>query len=485
VAFVPYSARARSFGGMFLLHFLLAGAVAFGASAVPSPAWAYAALVIFVSMCFGLLRTSPATFLLFVPLLATRITEFISGAAIESGAYMIETTTYGRPTGAFSRLLLLYLFFFFVATFAVEAMWPRLRPMLQEAPVRWERQAKLIWRGLLVVMGCATLYLLRLGINNGFPLFQHIDRFVYLETIDSPIYQSWMSNRLVLVPFIGALFAIPTYRGRAALLVIWLLASSIIFGEKFGSLLMILSLFAIPAGLVHIANGRLIPVNAIIGISLSIVTVTFPAVLIAYGAITNFDAAAERFGQRVALQGQLWFVTDDKYLVAAKLDDQAISADVSSWFAPGEQDSTKAGTRFGLYYVMQHFTSSRMLGWTMEGGNGFIGSLYPYLLMSLGVVGLLFVTSIIALYHAILMRMLAASFAQSGWIAAFLYSRVMSSFYATYTTGYLWNIFGVKTLLTFAVGLFMSWEFARPVSVSRKMLHDITRKSATDRGGSR
>ncbi|WP_294196721.1 DUF6418 domain-containing protein [uncultured Sphingomonas sp.] len=474
--FTPYATRARAFGGMFAIHFVLAALAAFGAIAAPSAAWAYVALALFGSMCFGLLRTSPATFLLFVPLLALRITEFISGGAIEAGAFMIESGVTGRPTGAFTRLLLIYLVFFLTATFVVEAAWPRLKAVFRDAPSRWQPQGRLIWLALLIVMSLATLYLVRLGINNGFPLISRIDRFVFLQKIDSPIYSAWMTNRTVLAPFIGALFCIPGYRGRAGLILIWLLAMSVLFGEKFTSLLMILSIFSIPVGLVHIANDRPIPTGAIGGIALAIVVVTVPAVLIAYGALTNFDAAAQRYGQRVALQGQLWFVADDKYLALARLDDRAVGADLSSWVKPGEQDATKAGTRFGLYYVMQRFTNSRLLGWAMEGGNGFVFSLYPYLLMTMGIIGLLCVSSILAVFHAFVMRMLAQTIAEGNWIASVLFGRMMSSLYGGYTTGFMWNFFGIKNLVTLAVGLFLTWEGQRRDSRTRRVMQALARR---------
>lgn len=473
---VPYAQRARSFSGMFALHFVLAAAAAFGATAFPSAAWAYVALSLFGSMSFGLLRTSPATFLLFVPLLALRITEFMSGAAIESGAYMIETAVVGRPTGAFTRLLLIYLLFFLTATFVIEAMWPRLKLMFREAPERWAPHARIIWLGLLIVMLLATAYLMRLGINNGFPLFSSTDRFAYLEKIDSPIYSAWITNRLILVPFIGVLFATPGYRLRGGVLLLWLLATSMLFGEKFTSLLMILSFFAIPAGLVHIANDRPIPTGIIGGIALAVVTITVPAVLIAYGALNDFDAAAQRYGQRVALQGQLWFVTDDKYLAVARLDDRAIAADTASWVKPGEQNAIAAGTRFGLYYVMQRFTPSRTLGWTMEMGNGFVFSLYPYFLLTMGLVGLLFMSSLIGIFHAWVMRMLAQTLAEGNWIASILFGRVISSFYAGYSTGFMWNFFGVKTIATILIAVFLVWEGRQRDSRVRRLVDTMARR---------
>lgn len=474
--YVPYATRARAFGGMFVLHFVLAGALAFGATIAPSAGWAYGALAVFGSLCFGLLRTSPATFLLFVPLLALRITEFISGGAIEAGAYMIETAVTGQPTGGFTRLLLIYLLFFLTATLVVEAAWPRLAPLFRNAPERWEPQGALIWKALLVVAAVMTVYLVRLGINNGFPLISHIDRFAYLEKINSPIYSAWITNRLVLVPFVGVLFGTPRYRLQGALLLVWLLAFSILFGEKFTSLLMILSVFSIPAGLVHIANDRPIPTGVIGAIALGVVTITVPAVLIAYGALTDFDAAAKRYGDRVALQGQLWYVTDNRYLAVARLDDRALGADVATWLRPGEQDATKVGTRFGLYYVMQRFTPSRTMGWTMEGGGGFVFSLYPYLLLTMGIVGLLFVSSLIAIFHAWVMRMLAQTLAETNWIASILFGRVLSSIYAGYSTGYMWNFFGIKNLVTLAVALFLVHEGQRRDSKVRRMMNALARR---------
>ncbi|WP_153002545.1 DUF6418 domain-containing protein [Sphingomonas endophytica] len=468
--------RGRSIGGMYLLHFLLAAGAAYGAVAFPSGAWAYVATLLFGSFCLGLLRVAPATFLLFVPLLALRLTEFLSGAAIENGAYMLETTTYGRPTGAFCRLLLLYLVFFGAATLVVESGWLRLRQRFLSAPTRWESQAKFIWAVLLAFAVIISAYLLRLAINNGTPLFSGIDRFRYLEIIDSPIYRGFLTNRIVLIPFVGALFATPGYRGKAFGYIVWLVATSIIFGEKFTSLLMILSLFAIPAGLVHIANDRPIPVGTIAGIATALVVVTIPAVLVSYGALSDFDGAVQRYGQRAALQGQLWYQADLHYLKAVNFEDRVIAADMASWPNPAAQSPEKAGTRFGLYYVMQPFTSSRLLGWTQEGGTGFVFSLYPYFLRALGVVGLLIMGVLLAIYHGLVMRWLAEGLAEASWLAALLFGRVMSTIYAAYTTGYLWNCFGISTVVYLSAGLFLLWESRRANSRTRPMMRSAARR---------
>ncbi len=461
---------------MYGFHFLAAAAIAYGAAVVPSSGWAYAALLVYGSFCLGLLRVAPATFLLFVPLVALRLTEFISGAAIENGAYMVETTTYGHPTGGFARLLLLYLVFFGAATIAVESGWAKLRQRYLLAAPRWERQAKLIWTVLVAFAVVITIYLARLAITNGTPLFDHIDRFAYLEKINSPIYRGFLYNRTILIPFVGALFALPTYRLKALLYLFWLLATSIVFGEKFTSLLMIISIFAVPAGLLHIANDRPIPIRPIAFIATIIVVVTVPAILLTYGALEDFPGAVQRYGQRVALQGQLWYQGDLHYLKAFAYEDRVFSADLATWLNPSAQTAENAGSRFGLYYVMQPFTASRLLGWAQEGGTGFVFSLYPYLLRVFGMFGLTIFGIVIALYHAVIMRLLAASLAEASWLAALLFGRCMTTIYAAYTTGYLWNAFGLMPLAYLAAGAFLLWESRRANSVTKNAIGSLAKR---------
>lgn len=447
---------------MFGIHFALAGVNAIVAAFFPSAVWAYTALGLFISLCFGVLKTSPATFILFVPLLALRVTEFLSGAAIESGAFMTETQTIGHATGAFSRLLLVYIPFLAVVAAVTEAKWPKLRREYRGASEGWEKHAKLIWNALLLAAGLATLFLVGLGLKNGFPLLAHIDRFAYERQVDSPIYGGFIRNRLVLVPFVGALLALPGYRVRAAAYTVWLLGISILFGEKFTSLVMILSMVGIPAVLIHVANNRPIPVRTLGLGTAAIVAITIPAVLMAYGAASNLDLALKKYQDRAALQGQLWYQVDKSYGNLVAFDANAISADTATWFAPSWQDPSLVRTDFGRYYVMKQFTPVKDLLGLMTLGSGFVFSLYPYLLMTTGVFGMILVSTFLALYHAFIMFFLSRSLARANWVAALLFGRVVNSIYATYADGYLWNVFGIKTLITIALALFFMWQLDRP-----------------------
>lgn len=464
----PAAARRRS-AYLFVLtaHFVVAGSNALAAVLFPSALWAYAALAIFISLSFGILKTSPATFLFCLPLLALRITEFISGAAIESGAFMTETQTIGHPTGAFSRLLLVYILFFGVIAALVEAFWPRLRLAFRAARQLWETHAAFIWKGLLVSAILCSLLLLWTGLQHGFPLLAGIDRFSYERRVDSPLYGAFIRNRLVLVPFIGPLLALPRYRTRAAGLTVWLLAASILFGEKFTSLVLIVSMVGIPAVLVHIAHDRPIPVRSLAMGSAIITALTIPAVLLAYGAASDLDLAMQRYADRTALQGQLWYQTDKAFARPIAFDKPTLAADVATWFTPSAQDPSIARTDFGRYYVMKQFTSWEYMLGLMKLNSGFVFSLYPYMMMTTGVSGMIAASTFLALYHALLLLFLSQALARANWIAALLLGRAVNSLYATYADGYLWNIFGIKTLGTIGVALLFLWELQRRDSILR------------------
>ena len=433
--------------------FLVGALLSAGAAVLPSPVWASGALIAFVVYSLVLLKRSPATFLMLAPLIALRITEFLSGAAIESGSYMTETMFRGIPTGAFAHLLLVYVLFFTSAAMVIELVWPKLARELVNAPERWNVSAPIAWRVMLVIFAIASVYLIRLGLNNGFPLFDHIDRFQYLRKLDSPYYRMWMVNRIIFAPFLGMFFAIPRYRLGSLALLFWMIASSVLFGEKFTSLLMIISMFVMPLGLIHTARGGKIDLS-VLGLVVGVVAmITLPAGLLAYGAKSDPSAAVQRYGDRIALQGQLWFQADRKFLKPVAWDPQAISDDAASWIDVTAQDPTLVGTKFGLYYVMELFTPSHELNLDVDAGGGYVFAFYPYLMMVSGILGMLVVSSLFAIYHAMVVYLMMLAMCRSKWLAGLAFARDTGLLYAAYSSGYLYDVMGIKNLATLMLGL--------------------------------
>ena len=438
----------------FLPWIAAAAATCIGAAVAPSPAWALAAFAIFAGFCLTLARRAPATFLLLAPLLVLRLTELGSGVAIESGAAMVETGTIGAPSGAFAHLCLLSLLVILAAAWPIERMWLATSERLSQARLDWTDTAPALAIALAALLGLGSIILAFLAIRHGVPLIGHIDRFNYLGQLEGTPYRSIMMNRPVIAPLIGVVIATSRTRRAGLGLLGWLLLMSVLFGEKFTSLLLIIGGAAAPPLLVRLAQGGRLPRRPLLLAPAMFAIISLPAILLAYGAIDDSGAAWRRLGERAAVQGQLWYLAD-RAGPPREVDVPALRADLISWFRPAEQHAERVGPRFGLYYVMARFTPTHRLKVAERGGTGFVFALHPYLLLAGGVVGLLLGTLMIMLTQGWALALLVRSLVAGRWLAALAFGRVINSCYASMATGYLWNIFGVKTLVTFALGLLL------------------------------
>ncbi|MBY6013488.1 hypothetical protein KUV75_01020 [Qipengyuania gaetbuli] len=421
------------------------------AYAIPSAIWAVFAAALFGVLCYILARNAAATFILFLPLIVLRLTEYISGVAIEAGAYMVETRQYGEATGAFARLLIIQGGFFLVAALVVEQVWPRIAPSFALSEDIWNRRLRLVWLFVASLLGLLTLYVAYLGLSDSLPIFSGEDRFAFRWRIDSPILDAFINNRVVFAPILGLLLMTRRSAPLGALSIVWMLVLSLAIGEKFTSLVNIITSASIPLGLRYIALGNRLPISVAIKGSLAISILVIPAILLAYGARDNLDQAVERLGERVSLQGQLWFVSDRKDGDLFAFDERALRTDISTWMDEDKQSSTAVGTSFGLYYVMSDFTDSRELRWIMETGNGFVFAQQPYLLKATGYVGLFLLMCAIAVYASGVMLLLAYALSRADIITSVLVGRIFVFMIGYFIGGFFWNLFGIKNLMTFGL----------------------------------
>ena len=191
---------------------------------------------------------------------------------------------YGYPTGAFSRLLVLYVVFFSFGAFVCEL----LAKSLLALPHQNTRKTRWWWIVLTGIVGLSSLYLIYVGLSSGFPLLTSEDRFQYLNR-QSRAYVSIMQNRLLIVPMLGYLVTIKEYRFRAIVLFVWINLLSILFAEKFTSLLMMLTVFCMPGGIKAAASLGAIKIRWVLLGGLGLSAVSIPTVLIVYGALDDFE----------------------------------------------------------------------------------------------------------------------------------------------------------------------------------------------------
>jgi hypothetical protein len=300
---------------------------------------------------------------------------------------------------------------------------------------------------MIVIVGGCSAYMIFYGLQVGFPLITHTDRFAFLHKATS-IYKAILLNRIVIAPLIGCLFVVPRHRLISVAMLLGMIGISVLFAEKFTSLLTILCLYVMPIGLVHIANGGIIKMRdvGILGLVVSIGTMV--AVLNIYGASENMDNATQQLADRANAQGELWFMADDQYMDKFQVDVDALRADVGTWFNSDAQTGEKVGVEFGQYYVMDRFAKEELVRQRIKDGTGYVFAFYAYMLMSMGLWGLLAMSSLIAALFAGIMLAFAWSISKGRWLEALLYGRLMSSFYSMTTTGFFWNEFGLKSIVT-------------------------------------
>ena len=424
---------------------------------IPSFIWAIGALLGFGVLMLLLARNAAATFILLLPLIVLRATEYISGVAIESGAYMTETRLYGEATGAFARLLFFHGALFVTAALTIEPLWPRIAHYFALPEDVWNRRLRVVATVVFGTLLLCSIYLVSLGLAEGLPLLTGEDRFAFRWRIDSMWLDAFINNRVVFAPLFGLLLITKGYRPLGVVALLWLLFLSLAIGEKFTSLVNISTSAAIPIGLAYIAKGRKLPIAFGIKAAVALSLLVVPAVLVAYGALSNFDQAMNRFGERVSLQGQLWFVSDRENSDIFAWDGDALSADIATWFDADRQSATAVGTDFGLYYVMSDYTQSQELRWIMETGNGFVFAQQPYLLKATGYFGLLVITCLMSLYTALVMLALAFVLGRADVLSIILAGRVFVFLIGYYIGGWFWNVFGFKNLIAIGLLLLAMW----------------------------
>lgn len=420
----------------------------------PSPWWAAAAAFLGLAFTATLARAVPAALILLGPVIVLRLTELLSGVAIEGGATMVETGVRGAATGAFTRLWLIDLLAFASAALLIEWGWRPLQQRFASAGRAWRRQAGLIAVTLTLVLAGMSLILAFFAITHGVPGGGRIDRFTYLNQLEGTPYRTIIMNRVLLAPLIGVVIAVPRTRWIGCALLAWLIALSLLFAEKFTSLLFIGAAAIQPLALVTLARTGALPMRTLATALLVLAAISLPAILVTYGAADSPRRAWDRFEQRAVLQGQLWFLADRRG-APRHIDAAALSADLGSWVDPRAQRPERAGTRFGLYYVMAKFTPSHRLEGAIQSETGFVFAFYPYLLLAGGWTLLMLGALVVALFQATILLLVAQALYRCRWLAILAFGRVANSINATLVTGYAWNIFGPKTLVAAVLGIIL------------------------------
>lgn len=425
------------------------------ADIAPHAAFSYAALGAFVLFVVNMARNTPFTFAVLAGFLFLRATMFVSGIAIGSDAYMPEVTQFGAPSGAFLRLAMAYVFFMSVIQWYIE---PRARSVMEESSksrnkVAWSNINSHIWvwgfMGVCMLLWALAMYA---AARDGFPLFTGSDKMAFrIRNADVPFFIATLNNRPMIVGFLGLIFWETTGIRRRAALGVYLAFGvlSVLCGEKFTSLLSMLVMFFIP---VMLKMAKDYPWRGlknqlpIVLVTLLACAITFPLMLRVYSGDEGLDAGITKFYERIASQGQLWYLADTDTTNLVNFDTETMQQEWQSWWVSNPLEfMTPPYT--GLYNVMAAYAPPAVFSGNFDQGLGFTMAFESYLLRSFGWLGMVPILAIIAFLYAAMLRYWMHAIFAIDPISLFLALKMQVWVKGALVDGDLYFMFGYKMLI--------------------------------------
>ncbi|WP_261270749.1 DUF6418 domain-containing protein [Sphingomonas sp. LC-1] len=332
------------------------------AAALPSTLFSGLSLLLFVALLLLVGRISAAGLILLLPLVITRGATLVSLFVIEAGAYMPEVNRAGEAGDASASFVAFTALFFliFALVFARMERWflAYARSPLLDRLVVW-----LGWPVVGLCMALGGLAFLH-GLQGGFPLLAGVDRFLYRREYSSGLVLILLDNKFLFAAMLGAVAFAPRYqpllKTAAILTFLGLTGLYFLFGDKFFTILAEVAFFAMPLLLAR--QGRLagtmmrlaVPVVALLCAALGATLYIYSG----YGRLP-LDRTVTLVGERIAGQGELWFVATrdarrmtqwDAHLVDRNLDALGDKSPPASAFANGVE----------TYYFIQRYAPAKL-----------------------------------------------------------------------------------------------------------------------------
>ena len=427
------------------------------AAALPDPLFSITSLALFGGLLLLVGRISASGLILLLPLVITRAATLLSLMVIEAGAYMPEVNRLGAPGDA-SASFVAFTTVFFVVFALVFRRCERWFLAYARSPLLDDL---VDWLGWPVVALCAALGVFAFlhGLQGGFPLLAGVDRFLYRRAYSSDLVLILLDNKFLFAAMLGAIAFTPRYRPllKTAAMLTFLALTGLyfLFGDKFFTILAEVAFFAMPLLLAR--QGRLagtllrlaVPAAALLCTALAATLYIYSG----YGRLP-LDRTVTLVGERIAGQGELWFVASrdarrvthwDAPLVAANIDTLGDKSPPASAFANGVE----------TYYFIQRYAPAKLAA-SFRKNQGWVQLTMGTEAMALVMFGYVGVGIVMALLGALvafaalyLRRAFASRFPLSLFFAVWTFLQV----YFSAQQASLWSIAApgqVKRLLLFA-----------------------------------
>ena len=420
------------------------------AKLLPAAIWSVTGFSLFICVLAHMRMMAPRALLLASPVLLLWTSELFSGILIEHGAYLSETRQRGGPTGGFAVLSVFYSCFILLIASIIETISKKLMLDRRIGDFNVGALPVLIVSALFAI---TTAYAMLVGLREGFPLLSGEDRLAFRSALGDPLFETWHSNRVIIALFLG-MMAAGGWRLLGLTLLLAHISLSVMFAEKFTSLMLIFCAFAMVPGLVRIARRGSLPIGQMIGLAALLAAIAIPATFSAYGGFDRPENAVARISDRLAVQGQAWYLAEKGVAKPAVPALQAISADMTSWLRPAAQTPAAARANFGHYYVVKAIAPNAVFNDFFDNEVGFVFLLLPYFLMLGGLSGAFVGGLAVSALFAGLLSALAVAISRNDYLAVLISAKLLVWQIAGFLLGYLWFFVGIKSMILIA-GLFL------------------------------
>ena len=426
------------------------------AQAAPSALFSWTSLALFSWLLLLVGRISAAGLILLLPLVITRAATLVSLMCIEAGAYMPEVNRLGEAGDASASFVVFTAIFFLTVALLFRKLE---RPFLAyfSSPLLDSVVALLGWPVLALCIAWGGVAFLH-GLQGGFPLLQGVDRFLYRREYSSGVVLALLDNKFLLSAILGSIAFTPRHapllKLGAILTLIALTGLYFLFGDKFFTILAEVAFFGMPALLVRQHRIAATIVRAA-PLALALVCGSLGATLYIYSDYGRLplDRTATLVGNRIAGQGELWFVASRDFRRTSYWDDQLVRRNLA---VPGDAEPAQAAFHNSVetYYFIDRYAPSALAasfhrngGWVQltMGTEAMALVMFGYLGVAVVMILLGLLVALSALY---LRRAFASGFAVSLFFAVWTYLQV----YFSAQQASLWSVAApgqVKRLLLF------------------------------------
>jgi hypothetical protein len=435
----------------------------------PGPLTALAALGLFLVMVGQLFRASPPAVVLLLPFVMIDVSSLVSMNAIEAGGYMQEMGRRGAASPASATFALCCILFLLTAA-AVHVRRAGRHPILRaSADAHAERPLILCW-GAVAIVGCIDAYLTLAGLRSGFPLLTGTDRFEFRRLSASVLTLNLLSLKFMLAAFVGTGAAHATGRlQRASHHVAFLayLGLSFLYGDKFFIVLGAAAFYVMPlllrdpkdiTGLIR----RRLPLA---GLAIACTVAVTAYIYSGYGQ-SSPEATARKIGDRVAGQGQLWYVAVEDAPRWVAFDVEAVRLNIENLFANPAADYAFRHRLAAFHFVERYAPTAMYRSYLTNAGTVTPTLVFEaYALVTFGGLGLVAALVAAGLLAGGLVTWLARSFATGNPFNVLFPSFVCVQFISLMSQGTPYSLLGLSAFKAYVALLafqFVMAELVRP-----------------------